>query len=239
MKKSIFLLFVIFSTSQFFGQDMTGSQLLEKAIEYHDPQWKLVNIFRNFQCNDENPTKSDRHSIISLDLPNEYFQLHAYQDNISYEYTLETQKCNINFNGNIATDKEKTANKLSCERAKMYQNYYTYLYGLPMKLKDAGTIIHEKVALKKFKEKNYLVLKVSYEKEVGEDTWYFYFDPSTYAMEVYQFYHEEEKNDGEFILLSGLETVNGIKMPKKRAWYYNKGEKYLGTDILTVGQRYD
>ena len=35
-------------------------------------------------------------------------------------------------------------------------------------------------------------------------------------MEVYQFYHEEEKNDGEFILLSGLETVNGIKMPKKR-----------------------
>ena len=33
----------------------------------------------------------------------------------------------------------------------MYQNYYTYLYGLPMKLKDAGTIIHEKVALKKFK----------------------------------------------------------------------------------------
>ena len=55
MKKSIFLLFVIFSTSQFFGQEMTGSQLLEKAIEYHDPQWKLVNIFRNFQCNDENP----------------------------------------------------------------------------------------------------------------------------------------------------------------------------------------
>ncbi len=30
-------------------------------------------------------------------------------------------------------------------------------------------------------------------KEVGEDTWYFYFDPLTYAMEVYQFYHEEEK----------------------------------------------
>ena len=142
-------------------------------------------------------------------------------------------------NSNIATEEEKTANKLSCERAKMYQNYYTYLYGLPMKLKDAGTIIHEKVALQNFKEKNYLVLKVSYEKEVGEDTWYFYFDPSTYAMEVYQFYHEEEKNDGEFILLSGLETVNGMKMPKKRAWYYNKGEKYLGTDILTVGQRYD
>ena len=62
---------------------------------------------------------------------------------------------------------------------------------------------------------------------------------ATYAMEVYQFYHEEEKNDGEFILLSGLETVNGIKLPKERAWYYNKESKYLGTDFLITRQRYD
>ena len=239
MKKSIFLLFVIFSTSQFFGQDMTGSQLLEKAIEYHDPNGNWSTFSGTFSITMKTPTKSDRHSMIRVDLPNEYFNLFATQDKTSYGYILDKEKCQIYYNSNIATDKEKTVNKLSCERAKVYQNYYTYLYGLPMKLKDAGTIIHEKVALKKFKEKNYLVLKVSYEKEVGEDTWYFYFDPSTYAMEVYQFYHEEEKNDGEFILLSGLETVNGIKMPKKRAWYYNKGEKYLGTDILTVGQRFD
>ena len=239
MKKSIFLLFVIFSTSQFFGQDMTGSQLLEKAIEYHDPNGNWSTFSGTFSITMKTPTKSDRHSMIRVDLPNEYFNLFATQDKTSYGYILDKEKCQIYYNSNIATEEEKTANKLSCERAKMYQNYYTYLYGLPMKLKDAGTIIHEKVALKKFKEKNYLVLKVSYEKEVGEDTWYFYFDPSTYAMEVYQFYHEEDKNDGEFILLSGVEIVNGIKMPKKRAWYYNKGEKYLGTDILTVGQRFD
>ena len=239
MKKSIFLLFVIFSTSQFFGQEMTGLQLLEKAIEYHDPNGNWSTFSGTFSITMKTHTKSDRHSMIRVDLPNEYFNLFATQDKTSYGYILDKEKCQIYYNSNIATEEEKTANKLSCERAKMYQNYYTYLYGLPMKLKDAGTIIHEKVALKKFKEKNYLVLKVSYEKEVGEDTWYFYFDPFTYAMEVYQFYHEEEKNDGEFILLSGLETVNGVKMPKKRAWYYNKGEKYLGTDILTVGQRFD
>ena len=239
MKKSIFLLFVIFSTCQFFGQEMKGSQLLEKAIEYHDPNGNWATFSGTFNVTMKIPTKSDRHSIISLDLLHEYFQLYVIQDNISYEYTLDKQNCNINYNEHIATEEEKTANNLSCERAKMYQNYYSYLYGLPMKLKDAGTIIHEKVVLKKFKGKDYLVLKASYEKEVGEDTWYFYFDSTTYAMEVYQFYHEEEKNDGEFILLSGLEIVNGIKMPKKRAWYYNKGEKYLGTDFLSVAQRYD
>ena len=239
MKKSFTILLVVLSISQFFGQEMTGLQLLEKAIKFHDPNGNWATFSGTFNVTMKTPTKSDRNSIISLDLPNEYFQLFVNQDNISYEYTLRNQKCNINYNGHIATDEEKTANKLSCERAKMYQNYYTYLYGLPMKLKDPGTIIHKKVAQKKFKGKDYLVLKVSYEKEVGEDTWYFYFDPSTYAMEVYQFYHEEEKNDGEFILLSDLEMVNGIKMPKNRAWYYNKEEKYLGTDFLSVGQRFD
>ena len=175
MKKSFTILLVVLSISQFFGQEMTGLQLLEKAIEYHDPNGNWATFSGTFNVTMKTPTKSDRHSIISIDLPNEYFQLFAAQDKTSYQYTLQDQKCNINFNGHIATEEEKKANNLSCERAKMYQDYYTYLYGLPMKLKDAGTIIHNKVALKKFKGKDYLVLKVSYEKEVGEDTWYFYF----------------------------------------------------------------
>jgi len=113
------------------------------------------------------------------------------------------------------------------------KNYYTYLYGLPMKLKDSGTIINEKVKREIFKNKEYLILKVNYTEAIGKDTWYFYFDPSTYALEVYQFYHDEAKNDGEYILLDSLETINGIKMPKTRAWYYNKDNTYLGTDDLS------
>ena len=46
-----------------------------------------------------------------------------------------------------------------------------------MKLKDEGAIIHKQVNLDKFKGEMYLVLKVTYKKEVGKDTWYFYFDP--------------------------------------------------------------
>ena len=45
-------------------------------------------------------------------------------------------------------------------------------------------------------------------------------------------YHDESKNDGEYILLSGLEDINGIQMPKKRDWYYNSNDKFLGSDLL-------
>ncbi len=114
----------------------------------------------------------------------------------------------------------------------MYKNYYTYLYGLPMKLKDPGTIIDDKVERKVFHGKEYLVLKVTYTEDVGKDIWYFYFNPKTYAMEVYQFFHDEAENDGEYILLTEEKSINDIIMPKNRAWYTNKENKLLGTDIL-------
>jgi len=59
---------------------------------------------------------------------------------------------------------------------------YTFLYGLPIKLKDRGTIIDRKVYNKTFKGKMYNVLKVSYNEPIGKGIWYFYFDPSTSAL---------------------------------------------------------
>jgi hypothetical protein len=41
-------------------------------------------------------------------------------------------------------------------------------------------------------------------------------------------------NDGEYIILENELMIGGIKMPKDRAWYYNKDDKYLGTDYLTI-----
>ncbi|MDP5081874.1 MAG: DUF6503 family protein, partial [Winogradskyella sp.] len=119
----------------------------------------------------------------------------------------------------------------------LYKNYYTYLYGLPMKLNDLGTNLNENVLKKRFKGKDYLVLKATYDATVGNDVWYFYFNPSTYAMEIYQFFKTDTKGNeipdtGEYIILSEETVVNGIKMPKVRAWYYNKDDAYLGTDVL-------
>jgi len=77
-----------------------------------------------------------------------------------------------------------------------------------------------------------LEIKVTYDPSVGKDIWYFYFDPTTYALRGYRFYHDEAKNDGEYILIDGEVTINGVKFPKNRAWYTHKEGKYLGNDDL-------
>ncbi len=232
--KNTFILIALLFSMQAISQQLSGKQLLEKAIQFHDPNGNWEKFKGVFQVTMETPSRPKRVSDIKIDLPNEYFSVKANSGTNTTMYIVDKDSVSILFNGDRNLSEEVLKkNRLSKRRAKMYQDYYTYLYGLPMKLNDPGTIIAEKTLKKTFKGKEYIVLKATYEKEVGKDTWYFYFDTKTYAMEVYQFFHDESKNDGEYILLSELETVNGIKMPKTRAWYMNKDDKYLGTDILS------
>lgn len=217
-----------------FSQELTGPQLLDKTINYHDPNNNWSSFKGNLDITMRTPDGKERVSTITMNLPKEFFQVSSKKDGVALQQTVNKGACELMLNGSSSiSDEDIKTHRLTCERANMYKNYYTYLYGLPMKLKDPGTIIHSKTEKKTFKGKEYIVLKATYEKEVGEDVWYFYFDQKTYAMEVYQFFHEESKNDGEYILLSGEEKVSEIKIPKTRAWYYNKGDKHLGTDVLT------
>jgi hypothetical protein len=232
--KNLTTLLLLFASIVSFSQDLTGNELLEKSIQFHDPNNHWSTFKGNLFVTMKTPKNADRKSKININLPKEYFSVVAVRDSIMTEFILDKAACSFSFNGDKNPSEEiKKKYNLNCERAKMLKDYYTYLYGLPMKLKDKGTIIDQKVAKKTFQGKEYLVLKVEYSKEVGKDTWYFYFDPKSYAMEVYQFFKDASKNDGEYILLSGLETINDINIPKNRGWYDNKNNKYLGTDILS------
>jgi len=224
-------------TSQAMAQSMSASELLEKAINYHDPNGEWDNLQQKLFITMSYPDGRKRLSEVSIDLPKEYFSLRAENGENVSQYTLVKGECSLMLNGGTDfSEEEKQKHRLNCERAESMKNYYQYLYGLPMKLKDKGTQLSPTVATKKFKGKKYKVLKVTYDEAVGKDTWYFYFDPATYAMEVYQFFHDESKNDGEYILLSETEHVGTIKMPKVREWYYNKDDKHLGTDTLTKSE---
>ena len=235
--KSLVFSFYFFVVFPLIGQELTGSQLLDKAIAYHDPSGNWKTFKGVFNVTMESPNNAPRLSEIKINLPDEVFQVKATRDTIVTKYTLNQGICSIELNGQEdLSEAILKENNLSCERANLYKNYYTYLYGLPMKLKDPGTHISDKVVRKTFQGKEYFVLKATYEEAVGSDVWYFYFDTETFAMEVYQFFKgdplKKGEDTGEYILLTETISLNNIIIPKNRAWYYNKDDTYLGTDIL-------
>ncbi len=235
----MFLMFFAFAAvnSQELPPQLTGPQLLNKAIAYHDPNDAWSNFVGNLEILTIAPDTEDRTSFIDINLPEKSFELISKRGEMINEYRVfkdsaTVAKLDISKPDSIITTTEK-----DFERALTMRNYYTYLYGLPMKLKDPGTIVSYEVQRKNLNKKDYLVLQVNYKPGVGNDVWYFYFDPVTYRMEAYQFYKEKEERKpdlqtGEYILLSGEYKTNGILMPRVRKWYYNKDKKYLATDTI-------
>lgn len=220
------------------AQYLNAEQLLEASFKYHDPTQQWFHFNDTLIVEMTTPKQSPRKSTVVINLKADYYSLHAERNKISTTYIIDKKQCSLKLNGTTSfSDEDAKRHNLTCDYAFMMKDYYTYLYGLPMKIKDPGAIIQNTVKKINFKGKDYLMLQVSYTENVGDDVWFFYFNPQTFALEVYQFFKTDEnrnliKDSGEYILLSEETEISGIKMPKIRKWYYNKDDKFLGTDTL-------
>ncbi|WKB79836.1 DUF6503 family protein [Cellulophaga lytica] len=232
--KLLIYTFCILSLANLKAQETDALEFLDEVIAHHDPNNNWPTFKGDLIVTMSTPNKKDRITDIHINIPKSTFVLSNVVE--GKKHTTKIVNDSVHFfvdDRQIVNNVEQKKFKFTTKRALFMRNYYTYLYGLPMKLKDKGTIVGPKLYSKKINKKWYKVIKVTYDKEVGKDTWYFYFNPKSLDMEMYQFFHDESKNDGEYILLSNIEIINGVRMPAVRAWYTNKDNKLLGTDVLT------
>lgn len=239
MKNLLTLLFLI-SLFSACAEKMTPSLLLKKSIEYHDPQgvWDNSDILLTLEQERPDTNVRDK-NLVHINNKNGNFEVKKQVEDGLMVRGMQNGKCVQKINDEDPSPEMVEKYRLTCERSEMFKNYYTYLYGLPMKLRDPGTVLGDEILEMSFQEKDYNTIRVTYEEGVGTDIWYFFFDKETHALSGYKFYKDESKNDGEYITLAGEEVVNGIKIPKTRAWYFNNNGEYLGTDILVSGKSFE
>lgn len=215
-----------------------ASELLAAAIQYHDPEglwqqsaWRLV-------LEEARPDGSHRETTLVIDNANQRFEWTRQTDGASLEGKLVEGSCTLRLDGKTDfSAEERDEHGLTCDRLETRRDYYTYLWSLPMKLRDPGTQVAPEVQETTFDGRPALGLRVTYDEPVGKDTWYFYFDPTTHALAGYRFYHDEAANDGEYILLSGETESAGLRVPKTRTWYTHAEDELLGTDTLAGLER--
>ena len=232
--KTVLFSFLLLCSFPLISQSYDAEEVLSKSIKYHDPNGKWGSAKFHLPLFEGRPNGNYRLTDIKLDNRSRVFEYTQIRGKDRVSRYLSPDSCGVewNYQSDIKEEIQKKF-RLHCDGGnEFFRNYYAYLYGLPMKLKDPGTIIDPKVKKKDFFGEELLELRVTYDSNVGEDIWYFYFDPETFALSGYRFYHDEKKNDGEYILLEGEITINGIKFPEKRAWYTHKEGKYLGNDDL-------
>ena len=222
------------------AQPPRAEELLDKSIAYHDPDDRWRHGVWRLTLGEPRPAGSVRRTVLIIDQPAGRFDYSTRDGGNHIEGSLTDDGCSFRLNGSTGySQEERDEHRLTCKRLERMRNYYTYLWGLPMKLEDPGTRLDATVGSDTFGGSPVVVLRVGYEEPVGSDTWYFYLDPSSYALVGYRFYHDESANDGEYILLDQEVQAEGLRLPRVRAWYTNADKRYLGTDTLEKLERLD
>jgi len=194
--------------------EWTAADILEKSIAYHDPSnvWPRLNTQWNFEeIHMKDSVEVVRQTQVWMDNAKGYFKINRGGEEI---HGMAMDSCFIE-KGNV-----------DCDRAKRLRNYYLYLWGLPMKLKDAGTVVKNEFVDTLWAGAPAYQLRVDYE----EDNWSFYFDKENFKLVGYSFVKKD--GSGENILLADEVQVDGLRLPQKRSWYTLGTHQFLGTDIL-------
>ena len=221
------------------SSSMTPDELLDRAIAYHDPSgvWQEPHELR---LEEKRPNGVIRHTRIVLNQRRAAMEMEREvldeetKQKVALWMSVVGERVDSKLNGSrdVSEDDAKRY-RLGPDQGRSTRNYYAYLYGLPMKLKDPGTKLHAPVREAEFDGQEAIELKVTYAEGVGSDTWYFYFHPERFALIGYRFYHDESKNDGEYITLAGeMKSPDGMRLPQVRTWYTHGDDRLLGTDSI-------
>ena len=193
------------------AQSPSAIDILDRAISYHDPNNSWPSFHGKLFLTEYRETEN---RSTQFTINNSIGKFLFERGDVSHGMLLDS--CFI-----ISGD-------VDCERVNTIRNYYLYLWGLPMKLKDNGTPLQKEVKIiEDWQGRQVYALDVNYERE----NWSFFFDQNTYALIAYQFYFNY-KEGGELILLEDEVEYAGMKFPKSRTWYSLPKEEYLAKDIL-------
>jgi len=80
MTRYFLILATFLSLGKTLAQEITGEQLLDRAIDYHDPNGNWQSFQGRLQVTMTTPDKKQRISDIELNIPKQIFQLDFDQD---------------------------------------------------------------------------------------------------------------------------------------------------------------
>ena len=212
---------------------LNGRRVVEAAILYHDPEERWPTLQAELNLTFEDPEGGVSSTKVRIDNLRGHYAWIQEAGGVRVVTGIRGGECFAeSASGEQLEPEFLETNKINCANTKKMRNYHLYLYGLPMKLRDPGTSIEDAVGREVLDGQSYLVVRVPYEKDV----WDFFFHPETFALEAYRFYVDEQNSVGEIIQLEKIEQVQGIRLPKRRAWTNTHDGKFLGTDIIVSGR---
>ena len=227
--QKILLALVLISFTSF-GQTPNSNDIIKASIKYHDPQGEWEGLDADF--------------VVLSDRDTAWLHLANLRSMVEWKEKLKDGRyitggyqgdsCFVKIDDKLIEPKGQIDNLLlDCPQIIGRSNYWLYMYGLPMKLKDEQAVIDPKPEKVNFLDNQYWRIKVHYNNPDGE-RWQFYFDTDSYRFAIAQYFHPALGDDNEYIIFDTPIQVGTMVLPSKHNWYmYNKKE-YIGFEQITI-----
>ncbi|MGB3183721.1 MAG: DUF6503 family protein [Cyclobacteriaceae bacterium] len=199
-----------------------AEELLDKTISYHDPENRWAEYTADITQNSRMMREGDDTTLIrtrriSMDNGRAYFSMEQEADGYTVRRTVAADSmCMSEWDKPELTAEDSTTMALNCDRAEMMRNYFRYLIGLPMVLKDEGTQLSDQVASEQLFGQSYRTLTVNYEGD--EPEWTFFIDTTDYRLAAARFVKAD--STGEYIVFNDEAEDKGIRHVGSFYWYY-------------------
>lgn len=217
----------------------SAEELLAAAIAHHDPQGRWSQGAFLLTLVEERPGDADRRTRVLIDNATGRFEIDTERQGHEIHGSLDSAMdpvagCTWRLDGREAvTPEERAALSLTCERLATLRNYYTYLWGLPMKLTDPRTRIAPRVRETTFEGEPARAIDVTYDPAVGSEGWTFYFDAEAPVLIGYAFERPVgDERPHEHVVLEETVTGAGLRLPAVRRWTVSEEGELLGIDRL-------
>lgn len=212
---------------------ISSQDLIENSLKYHDPKGILSKSGLLLSLEESRPGASVRKTELYIHPYKDEFSVSRRVDETLIEMTRMKGVNTFKLNGSTELSPEQIKeHRLDVNRLNSMKSYYRYLWYLPQTLLDPGTVMASQATASVFDGKDCFELKVTYEKEVGSDVWYYYFSKTNYQLIGYRFYHDQSKNDGEYITLEKEAVNKSLRLPSRRNWFTHADNEYLGSDEI-------
>lgn len=213
----------------------TAKELLDCSIGYHDPQGRWERGAFEITDQSTRPDGTGRRTVLRFDNARSRFEMEGSVDGRALRIVVENdtvEELRLDGRTDLSREELERHRLTPPQGVVVRRNFYLYLWGLPMKLRDPGTRLDPKVKETHFRGKAVYELRVTYDESVGKDTWYFQLDRETCAMVGHRFHHDESAGDGEYTVLSEEVSGQGLRLPRVRKSYRNQGNEFFITHTI-------
>lgn len=221
--------FLFYSNGQSKVKNVTGQEILEQTIKYHDPN-NMWNSYKGklFEVT-VFPSKYVVKETIEIDNENDFYLSTCFQDFGILKRGIEKGKSIFSLNDKPdIPDNIKNNWGISDEDIKIFSVEHHSHFGLPMVLKNSGMKLNKEVEIADFDGRKCYALKFIGDSDLVRNSFcegerVLYIDMNDYAM-------RGEKNSN-FIhaIFSGEIDINGIKVVHSKAFYTEEGEKLFSS----------